>query len=81
MKKTMGMMLPLLALSGMMPDMKQPGDIRIVNDADYEALINEYKLIQQKKSKLSRRQRDAVEYRIKWLISKGKIDFHPTKEE
>lgn len=39
----------------------------------YQDLINEYRLIQEKKSKLSRSQRDFVEYRIKHLILKGHI--------
>jgi len=44
---------------------------RVVND--YEALINEFRLIQEKKSKLSRSQRDFVELKIIDLISKGHV--------
>lgn len=40
---------------------------------EYQNLINEFRLIQEKKSKLSRSQRDFVELRIKHLISKGHI--------
>lgn len=41
----------------------------------YQDLIAEYHLIQEKKSKLSRSQRDFVEYRIKHLILKGHIQI------
>ena len=40
---------------------------------NYEALINELRLIQEKKSKLNRKEREFVELRIKHLISKGHI--------
>jgi hypothetical protein len=40
---------------------------------EYQNLINEFRLIQEKKSKLSRSQRDFVELIIKHLISKGHI--------
>ena len=40
---------------------------------NYEALINELRLIQEKKSKLSRREREIVVLQIKYLISKGHI--------
>ncbi|TDO68748.1 hypothetical protein EV143_12010 [Flavobacterium chryseum] len=40
---------------------------------NYEALINELRLIQEKKSKLSRREREIVVMQIKYLISKGHI--------
>ncbi|MCC9066293.1 hypothetical protein [Flavobacterium piscisymbiosum] len=41
--------------------------------SNYEALINELRLIQEKKSKLSRREREIVVLQIKYLISKGHI--------
>lgn len=44
---------------------------RVVND--YNSLINEFRLIQEKKSKLTRSQREFVELRIRHLISKGHI--------
>jgi hypothetical protein len=40
---------------------------------DYNKLIDEYRLIQEKKSKLSRRERKMVEARIIHLIGKGHI--------
>ncbi|MBP1222652.1 hypothetical protein [Flavobacterium sp. 1355] len=44
--------------------------------SDYEALINELRLIQEKKSVLSRSERDFVELRIKHLIAKGHIQVN-----
>jgi hypothetical protein len=38
-----------------------------------EQLINEYKLIKQKSSKLSKNQRDAVEYRINFMLQRNAI--------
>lgn len=46
---------------------------RIASNAETEALVNEYNLIQAKGSSLSRSQRDAVERRIRYLSTKGKI--------
>lgn len=43
---------------------------------EYQNLINEFRLIQEKKSKLSRSQRDFVQLRIKHLISKGHIQVN-----
>lgn len=43
---------------------------------EYEALINEFILIQKKKSELSRSERDFVKLRIKHLISKGHIQVN-----
>jgi len=40
---------------------------------NYQALINELRLIQEKKSKLSKREREIVEMQIRYLISKGHI--------
>ncbi|OHT44433.1 hypothetical protein B0A71_12895 [Flavobacterium tructae] len=44
---------------------------RVINN--YNELINELRLIQEKKSKLSKKERDFVELRIMHLISKGHI--------
>ncbi|RUT68679.1 hypothetical protein D0817_20175 [Flavobacterium cupreum] len=43
---------------------------------NYEALINELRLIQENKSKLYRSQREFVQLRIKHLISKGHIQVN-----
>ena len=43
---------------------------------DYEKLIDEFRLIQEKKSKLSKRERDFVELRIKHLIHKGHLNVN-----
>lgn len=40
---------------------------------DYNYLIEEFKLIQEKKSTLNRNQRDFVVLRVKYLISKGHL--------
>ena len=40
---------------------------------NYQSLIDEYKLIQEKKSKLSKSQRDEVIQKISFLIMKGHI--------
>lgn len=40
---------------------------------DYNYLIKEFKLIQEKKSTLNRNQRDFVVLRVKYLISKGHL--------
>lgn len=41
--------------------------------ADYDKLLQEYKLIEEKKSKLSAYQRQMVKARIYYLITKGHI--------
>ena len=41
--------------------------------SEYETLINEYRLIQEKKSTLSKSERDFVVLRIKHLVFKGHI--------
>lgn len=47
---------------------------RVSNIAkDYQKLINEYKLIQEKKSNLSRSEREMVVMRIKHLVAKGHL--------
>lgn len=46
--------------------------------ASYESLINEFRLIQEKKSSLTRKERDFVELRIKHLIFKGHIEVNNT---
>ncbi len=58
---------------------KQSKIERIVNKTDSKSLVNEYHLIQQKKSRLTRSQRDAVENRVKYLIKKGKINIEQSK--
>lgn len=50
--------------------MKTLGDVIV---PDKESIMNEYKLIQQKKSKLSRSQRNAVEFRVNFLNKRGVI--------
>ncbi len=40
---------------------------------DYQKLINEYKLIQEKKSNLSRSEREMIVMRINHLVSKGHL--------
>lgn len=40
---------------------------------DYNQLINEYQLIQQKQSKLSKSKRDEVIQRVSFLVMKGHI--------
>lgn len=42
-------------------------------NSEYQKLIDEYELIKQKKSTLSKSQRDAITVRIAFLISKGHI--------
>lgn len=42
-------------------------------NSQYQKLIDEYELIKQKKSTLSKSERDAVTVRIAFLISKGHI--------
>ena len=65
--------LPMLAMAGMSPFHKSSEAERMVNNASLEALVNEYNLIQAKKSKLSRRQRDLVEARVEYYLEKGLI--------
>lgn len=43
---------------------------------DYNSLINEYKLIQEKKSRLSSSQRQFVIARVLYLIKKGHIQVN-----
>jgi hypothetical protein len=38
-----------------------------------EGLVDEYRLIKQKKSRLSKSQRDSVEYKINFLLQRGVI--------
>lgn len=63
-------------LGGGLPDIfgKDP-----LKGVDIGELIDEYKLIQQKKSKLSRRLRDAVEQKINLLLKQGEIDENELK--
>ena len=42
---------------------------------DYKYLIQEFKLIQEKKSTLSRNQRDFIILRVKYLIQKGHLSI------
>jgi len=43
---------------------------------EYNELIHEYRLVQEKTSKLSRTKRDFVVLRVQHLISKGHIKVH-----
>jgi hypothetical protein len=43
---------------------------------NYQSLIDEYKLIQEKKSKLSKSQRDEVLQRVSFLVMKGHIKIN-----
>jgi uncharacterized membrane protein len=43
---------------------------------NYQSLIDEYKLIQKKKSKLSKSQRDEVLQRVSFLVMKGHIKIN-----
>lgn len=45
----------------------------VIAQAPIEAIVNEYNLIQQKKSKLSRHLRDVVELKVQFYIKEGKI--------
>lgn len=47
--------------------------------ADYEKLLNEYRLIEEKKSKLSSNQRMLVKSRVLYLIAKGHIVVNDKK--
>lgn len=72
-------MLQLAALSTMMggmglPDTRKP--IEKEFDAEFTSMIklcDEYNLIQQKKSKLSRTKRDMVESQVLYYSAKGKL--------
>ena len=44
--------------------------------ADYEKLLNEYRLIEEKKSELSYYQRQLVRSRVFYLVSKGHINVN-----
>ena len=48
-----------------------------VSEMNKEDIISEYKLIQNKQSKLTRSQRDAIMSKISWMISKQQL----TQEE
>lgn len=48
---------------------------------EYQDLIDEYRLIQEKKSKLSRSKRDFIEHRIKFLISKGHLKINTQQND
>jgi len=43
---------------------------------NYQSLIDEYKLIQEKQSKLSKSQRDEVIQRVSFLVMKGHIKIN-----
>ena len=45
-------------------------------DIEYRKLIHEYRLIQEKKSSLSRAERDQVQARVLHLIGKGHIQIN-----
>lgn len=61
------------------PLVKQTSVERMINRANLNSLIGEYHLIQQKKSRLSRSQRDAVENRILYLVKMGRINIKQSK--
>lgn len=48
----------------------------IIAQAPIEVVINEYNLIQQKKSKLSRHLREVVELKIQFYIQEGQIEVN-----
>ncbi len=70
--KAMNQMLPMLAMAGMYPELQTPSEKKI-SETEILWLIEEYKLIEDKKSKLSRSERDGLQYRVKWLVNKGII--------
>lgn len=47
---------------------------------DYEQLLKEYALIEEKKSTLSKKERDFVVTRVMYLISKGHIKVIPNEK-
>jgi hypothetical protein len=51
---------------------------KAIAEAPIEAIVNEYNLIQQKKSKLSKHLRDVVELKVQFLIKEGKIKKQPS---
>jgi hypothetical protein len=51
---------------------------KVIAEAPIEAIVNEYNLIQQKKSKLSKHLRDVVELKVQFLIKEGKIKNQPS---
>lgn len=63
----------LAMVSAMVGENSAPPSARLVNSASYDQLIDEYILIHQKKSKLSRSQRDSIVARVERLIREGKI--------
>lgn len=72
MKGKLGMYAALAAL------LADPGHapaprIKVQHYDNTESLISEYLLIKAKKSKLSRRQRDSIVWRVEYLIEKGNI--------
>lgn len=65
----MSALLPLM----LMMDDNKPSKIKVIQGNHIEDLIAEYQLIQQKKSKLSRSQRDSVVSRYNYLVKRGSI--------
>ena len=62
-----------------LPKIKQSQAERIVNMTDSQSLVNEYHLIQQKKSRLSRSKRDAIENRVLYLVKMDKLNIEQSK--
>lgn len=46
---------------------------KMIAEAPIETIVNEFNLIQQKKSKLSRHLREVVELKVQFYIKEGKI--------
>ncbi len=67
------------SVGGKDPLIKQTLAERIVSNTDSQSLVNEYHLIKQKKSKLSRSQRDAVENRVLYLVKMGRVNIKQSK--
>jgi hypothetical protein len=43
---------------------------------DYEKLIEQYRAVQERRSGLSRKDREFVEMRVKYLVSKGHLTIN-----
>lgn len=72
----MAKLLPFLAMAGMLNDENPLNDYpkaKEIEAGELLWLIDEYNLIQEKKSNLSRSQRDSIEWRVQRLVKAGKI--------
>lgn len=68
-------LLPFISMaSGIFQnELQSTEDVKIIEHEKTEELKAEYKLIQEKKSKLSRAKREFIIWKVEWMIKRGEL--------